>query len=266
MVQKVKKEDVLVGAACGPFDSARALALERAGADIIVIDCAHGHNAKVLKSARDIKKKLHRAKLVVGNIATASAAQEVCTFADAVKVGVGPGSICTTRVVSGVGVPQLSAIMAVAKVAKRYKIPVIADGGMRTSGDIAKALAAGASAVMLGNLFAGTTEAPGKLVVRDGRKFKYYRGMGSEPVLATARAADRYLTKGRERIPEGIESYVSYAGSVKKIVSELVAGVRIAMGYVGARTLSEFEQKAHFVCITPASHIESRPHSVFSVQ
>src|SRR3989344_2983311 len=176
MVSEVKKAGVPAAAACGPFAAERADALEKAGCDVIVIDCAHGHNLNVVESAKKIKKNLKHAKMIFGNIATAEAAKDACTFADAIKVGIGPGSICTTRIISGVGVPQLSAILEVVSVASKKGVPVIADGGIRTSGDIAKALAAGASAVMLGNLLAGTDETPGAIVEKGGMKFKEYRG------------------------------------------------------------------------------------------
>ncbi|MDE1925441.1 MAG: IMP dehydrogenase [Patescibacteria group bacterium] len=262
MVKKVKKAGVLVGAACGPFDAARAELLEESGVDVLVVDCAHGHNAKVIKSAKAIKHRLKRAKMIVGNIATAEAARDLVSFADAIKVGVGPGSICTTRIVSGVGVPQLSAILDVAKVANKFKIPVIADGGIRTSGDIAKAIAAGASAVMIGNLFAGTDEAPGKVIIRDNKKFKSYRGMGSRSVLRERHSSDRYLIEGRKAIPEGVEGLVSYCGPITEIISELISGVQVAMGYVGARTICEFHERAEFIFITSASIRESLPHSL----
>lgn len=265
MVREVKKKKMNIGAACGPFDETRALALENAGTNIIVIDCAHGHNQKVLASARSIKKKLRGAKLIVGNIATAEAARDICSFADGVKVGIGPGSICTTRIVSGVGVPQLSAIIAVSSVARRRDIPVIADGGIRQSGDIAKALAAGANAVMLGNLFAGVDEAPGEIVMRGGKKFKYYRAMGSEEVLHERMSSDRYLVEGRKPVAEGVVGYVPYRGSLEEQVATLVSGVQVACGYVGARNIQEFQRKANFVRITPASYIESKPHSLISV-
>jgi IMP dehydrogenase len=215
----------------------------------------------VLKSARDIKKKLGL-QMIMGNIATAAAARDACSFADAVKVGVGPGSICTTRVISGVGVPQLTAILEVASVAKRFKVPVIADGGMRTSGDIAKAFAAGASSVMLGNLLAGTDAAPGKMVTRSGRQFKHYRGMGSKEVLEENTSSDRYLVQGRKAVAEGVAGYVPYRGLLADVVGELISGVQVSMGYVGARTIEEFRQKADFIKISPASYAESKPHSI----
>lgn len=261
MVKESKAAGVLVAAACGPFDIERALALEHAGADAIGIDCAHGHNTKVLSSARAIKKKLKKAKLIFGNIATAEAAR-AASFADALKVGIGPGSICTTRLVSGVGVPQITAIMEVVSVARRKKIPVIADGGIRTSGDIAKALAAGASAVMLGSMFAGCLETPGAVLVQNGATFKEYRGMGSRAVIASASAEGRYLTKGRTPVAEGVEALVLCKSSVADIAAELVSGVQVAMGYLGAKNISELQRKARFMKITAASAAEGKPHSL----
>ena len=266
MVKEAKEAGVKVAAACGPFAVDRALALDAAGADAIVIDCAHGHNMNVLVSAKKIKGQLKHAKMIFGNIATAEAAKEACTFADAVKVGVGPGSICTTRVVSGVGVPQLSAIMDVASVALKKKVPVIADGGIRSSGDIAKALAAGASAVMCGNMFAGTEEAPGEIVERDGHKFKEYRGMGSKAVIDSASGKERYFTHGRKAVPEGVEAIVHYKGHVGDIVSTIASGLQVAFGYVGARTIAEFQKNAHFIHITHASIAEGKPHSLVSFE
>ncbi len=265
MVREAKAAGVPVAAACGPFHLERAKALDDAGCDAIVVDCAHGHNLKVIESAKKIKKSLKHAKLIFGNIATAEAAKAVCGFADAIKVGVGPGSICTTRIVSGVGVPQLSAILEVAAVAAKKKIPVIADGGIRTSGDIAKALAAGASAVMLGNLFAGTEEAPGAIVEQGGKRFKEYRGMGSQAVIGSVSGSERYLTGGRKAVPEGVEALVRCKGSVADIVATLASGVQVGMGYVGARTLSEFSKKARFIRITHASIVESKPHSLAEI-
>lgn len=266
MVREVKKSGVKVAAACGPFATDRAQALDEAGCDALVIDCAHGHNLNVVASAKKIKKSLKHAKLIFGNIATAEAAKEACSFADAVKVGVGPGSICTTRLISGVGVPQLSAIIDVVSVASKKKIPVIADGGMRSSGDIAKALAAGASAVMLGNLFAGTDETPGKVVEKDGDKYKEYRGMGSRSVIESASGRERYFTHGRKAVPEGVEALVLYKGPVSELVAELISGVQVGMGYVGAKTLAEFSKKAQFIRITHASIAEGKPHSLSHIQ
>jgi len=275
MVQEVKRAGVLVAAACGPFHAERAEALDKAGCDAIVIDCAHGHNLKVIASAKEIKKKLTHAKLIFGNIATAEAATEAASFADAVKVGVGPGSICTTRLVSGVGVPQLSAIADVASVARKYTVPVIADGGIRTSGDIAKALAAGASAVMCGNLFAGTDEAPGEIVEKEMKsaqgesalgRYKEYRGMGSAAVIKSASGAERYFTHGRKAVPEGVEAIVPYKGPVADVVATLASGLQVAFGYAGARDLPDFQKKAQFIRITHASIAEGKPHSLAEIQ
>ena len=266
MVREVKKAGVAVAAACGPFAADRAKALDEAGCDFIVIDCAHGHNLNVVESAKKIKKSLKRAKMIFGNIATAEAAKDACTFADAIKVGVGPGSICTTRIISGVGVPQLSAILEVVSVASKRKVPVIADGGMRTSGDIAKALAAGASAVMLGNLLAGTEETPGKIVEKNGEKFKEYRGMGSASVIKSAAGQERYFTHGRKAVPEGVEALVPYKGPVSDVVATLISGIQVGMGYAGAKTLPEFSKKAQFIRITHASIAEGKPHSLSHIE
>lgn len=265
MVKNAKRVGVRVAAACGPFDTERAVALHKSGVDALVIDCAHGHNAKVIASARQLKKKLGSLPFIVGNIATAEAVRDLKGVADMVKVGVGPGSICTTRIVSGVGVPQLSAIVEVATEARRLGMKVIADGGMRTSGDIAKALAAGANAVMLGNLFAGTKEAPGKLVTKNGKKFKQYRGMGSQSVLDEKNSSDRYLVEGRKAVPEGVEGLVPYKGLVKDAVASLVSGIQVSMGYVGAKNIVEFQQKSKFIRISAASMQESRPHTLTSI-
>jgi len=265
MVREAKAAGVKVAAACGPFAADRAKALDEAGVDAIVIDCAHGHNLNVVDSAKKIKKSLKHAKMIFGNIATAEAANAVCAFADAVKVGVGPGSICTTRLISGVGVPQLSAVLEVVAVANKKKVPVIADGGIRTSGDIAKALAAGASAVMLGNLFAGSDEAPGNVVEKDGKKFKEYRGMGSQAVISSASGKERYFTHGRKAVPEGVEAYVPYKGPVGEIVASLASGVQVGMGYVGAKTIPEFYKKAKFIRITHAAIAEGKPHSLAGI-
>jgi IMP dehydrogenase len=271
MVEKVKAAGMPVAAACGPFDAERARALSQAGADAIVIDCAHGHNLKVLKSAAAIKKTLvaqkSGTKLIIGNIATAEAARDIIRIVnpDAIKVGVGPGSICTTRIVSGVGVPQLSAVQDVVFAARRTKTPVIADGGMRFSGDVAKALAAGASAVMLGNMLAGTLESPGERIEKDGITYKSYRGMGSMAVLKERQSSDRYLQKNLYPVAEGVEGLVKVTGSVEETVGEILSGVKIAMGYVGAKDIPTFQRRAKFVFVTQASLSESTPHSLASL-
>jgi len=265
IVTHVKEAGALVAAACGPFAADRAAALDAAGVDVIVIDCAHGHNLNVIESAKKIKKSLKRAKMIFGNIATAEAAKAACSFADALKVGVGPGSICTTRLISGVGVPQLSAVLDVVSVASKKNIPVIADGGMRTSGDIAKALAAGASAVMLGNIFAGTDEAPGAIVEKGGKKYKEYRGMGSKAVIESAAGKERYFTHGRKAVPEGVEALVPYKGPLAETIATLASGLQVGMGYVGARDLKEFPKKARFIRITNAAILEGKPHSLSDI-
>lgn len=261
MVKRAKEAAATLAAACGPFDHTRAAALAEAGVDLISIDCAHGHNSKVIAAAAEIKAAT-KLPLVVGNIASADAVKDLVGIADVVKVGIGPGSICTTRIVSGVGVPQLSAILEVASAAHERGISVIADGGVRTSGDAAKAFAAGADAVMLGNLLAGTDEAPGAVVEQNGTRIKSYRGMGSREVMEGGRVADRYFTKGRKAVPEGVDGYVAYRGSVADVIAELTSGVQVAFGYVGARTLTEFHERARFVRVTPATHGENGPHSL----
>lgn len=265
MVKKAKAGGATVGAACSPFDEARAIALKEAGADVIAIDSAHGHNQNVITGAKKIKKLIGATPLLVGNIATADAAKELVQFADGIKVGIGPGSICTTRIVSGVGVPQLSALLDVIQVAKKAGVPVIADGGMRNSGDIAKALGAGASAVMLGNLLAGTDEAPGEVIEVEGKKFKEYRGMGSKAVLMKGQSNDRYLGKSKLIVPEGVSALVEYKGPVEEVVARLVGGIQVSMGYVGARNLKEFEKKVEFIMVTGRSVKENNPHSLAKV-
>lgn len=253
---------VLVGAAVGAVDPKRAYALDKAGADVIVVDTAHAHVLAVIKAARQIKKKI-KAELIVGNIATREAAAAFLPFVDALKVGIGPGSICTTRIVAGVGVPQLSAILNVAQVTRKKNVPVIADGGIRYSGDIIKALAAGASSVMLGSLIAGTKEAPGKIVKIQGQVYKSYRGMGSLGALQEGQAADRYFQKNNPRfVPEGIEGLVAYKGSLKEIIEQLTGGLRSGMGYLGARTIEDLPKRARFIKITNAGLKESHPHDV----
>lgn len=254
---------LIVAAAVSPFDIKRALALDKAGADVIVIDTAHAHNLKAIKAMKEIKNKVE-AELIVGNIANPKAVDDL-TFADAVKVGIGPGSICTTRIVAGVGVPQITAISMVADKAVEYGIRVIADGGIRYSGDIVKAIAAGADAVMLGNLLAGTKEAPGREVTINGRKYKQYRGMGSLGAMMKG-GAERYYQKGhmktRKFVPEGIEGVVPYKGKVSEVLYQLVGGLRAGMGYVGAKNIKELKEKSEFVIITHAGVRESHPHDI----
>lgn len=256
-----------VGAAIGVgkgWEARLDLLIERE-VDAVVIDTAHAHSKAVLDVAREIVRNYpgRTFDLVVGNVGTSDAAKDLIEIGvDAIKVGVGPGSICTTRVIAGVGVPQLSAIMEVAKVAGKEKVPVIADGGIRYSGDIVKALAGGANSVMLGNLFAGTDEAPGEMTILGGRRFKTYRGMGSLGALSGG-GSDRYFQEGSVKfVPEGIEGIVPYRGSVHEVIFQLVGGVRSGMGYVGARDLEDLRLKARFIRITQAGVRESHPHNI----
>ncbi|MDI6639450.1 MAG: IMP dehydrogenase [Methanocellales archaeon] len=260
MASRDENDRLIVAAAVGPFDVERAVALDKAGANVLMIDCAHAHNMNVVDSARMIKKKV-KADVVVGNIATAEAAEELVDFVDGIKVGVGPGSICITRVVAGVGVPQLTAIAEVADVASKHDIPVIADGGIRYSGDIAKAIAIGADVVMLGNLLAGTDEAPGRTITIKGRRYKQYRGMGSLGVMSGGECVDRYLGKTKF-VPEGVEGAIPYSGTVGDTLYQLVGGLRSSMGYVGAQSIEELHKKARFIRITPSGYYESHPHDV----
>ncbi|MBI4050571.1 MAG: IMP dehydrogenase [Candidatus Doudnabacteria bacterium] len=263
MLKKVKKAGVLAGAAIGGTDLERAKALDKAGADIIVIDTAHAHVKAIIQAVLKIKKSI-KAQLVVGNIATREAARAFAPFADALKVGIGPGSICTTRVVAGVGVPQLTAIIDVVSVAKKYKVPVIADGGIKYSGDAVKALAAGASSVMLGSMLSGTKEAPGKIVKVKGELYKEYRGMGSLGVMRLNVSTDRYFQKGAKTfVPEGVEALVKYKGPLKEVIEQITGGLRSGMGYLGARTIADIPKRAKFIRITNAGLRESHPHSVF---
>jgi IMP dehydrogenase len=258
-----------VGAAIGVGKEAirRAEALLRAGCDVLVIDTAHGHSKNVIETLRELKESFPGVQVIAGNIATGEACEDLIKAGcDAVKVGVGPGSICTTRVIAGVGVPQITAIMEVAKVAKRYGIPVIADGGIKYSGDITKALAAGADSVMIGNLFAGTDETPGEIVLYQGRTYKVYRGMGSIEALKAGRARDRYCMAEIEEeskiVPEGIEGRVPYRGSLSMVIHQLVGGLRAGMGYVGCKTIRELQDNARFLRITAAGLRESHVHDV----
>ncbi|HVJ70449.1 MAG TPA: IMP dehydrogenase [Sphingomicrobium sp.] len=245
---------------------ARSEALIDAGVDCIVIDTAHGHNEEVGKAVERVKGLSNSVQVVAGNVATADAAKALADAgADAIKVGIGPGSICTTRIVAGVGVPQLSAIMSAAGAAREKNVPVIADGGIRTSGDIAKALAAGASTVMVGSLLAGTEEAPGETFLYQGRAYKAYRGMGSVGAMARG-SADRYFQQDikdqLKLVPEGIEGQVPYKGPVRDVIHQLVGGVKAAMGYTGSTTIEELQQRARFVRITNAGLSESHVHDV----
>lgn len=273
MVKEVVQAGVQVGAAVGPLDVARAVALSEAGANVIFIDCAHAHAPGIIAAAKEMKKKI-KAQLVVGNIVTKEAVKDFASIADALKVGIGPGSICTTRIVSGVGVPQLTAVMDVVSAAKKYGIPVIADGGIRYSGDIVKALAAGAESVMLGSLFAGAEEAPGEVTTIDGVKYKSYRGMGSKEALNRRYAEDRYTASNNQlpisniqkikehKIAEGVAGKVPFRGTVSDIVEQLVGGIKSGMGYIGAKTIEEIPKQARFIQITNAGLKESHPHSL----
>ena len=254
-----------VAAAVGPFDHDRAMALVEAGADALVVDCAHGHNLAVVKAVGEIKGSVG-VDVVAGNIATVMAAEALVGTVDGIKVGIGPGSICTTRIVAGVGVPQISAIAAVADVAGPADVPVCADGGVRFSGDIAKAIAAGADSVMLGSLFAGTDESPGRIVAIKGRRYKQYRGMGSLGVMTSGQSSDRYFQKkeiGRTKfVPEGVEGATPYIGRVSDAIYQLVGGLRSAMGYTGSATIADLQRDGRFVRITAAGVGESHPHNI----
>ena len=257
-----------VGAASSVGDSGheRSMALIEAGVDVVVVDTAHGHSVQVAEAVRRIKRESNRVQVAAGNVATYDAARALIDAgADSIKVGIGPGSICTTRMVAGVGVPQLTAIMDAVRAAEDAGVPVIADGGIKYSGDLAKALAAGASAAMLGSMFAGTDEAPGEVFLYQGRSYKAYRGMGSVGAMALG-SADRYFQKEvsdtLKLVPEGIEGQVPYKGAIGQILHQLVGGLRAAMGYVGAPDLEAFRNNARFVRITGAGLRESHVHDV----
>ncbi|MEO8410952.1 MAG: IMP dehydrogenase, partial [Propionivibrio sp.] len=259
---------LMVGAAIGVGEGTeeRAAALVEAGVDVIVVDTAHGHSAGVLDRVAWVKKHFPQVEVIGGNIATADAARALIDHgADGVKVGIGPGSICTTRIVAGVGVPQISAIQMVSEALQGTGVPLIADGGIRYSGDICKAIAAGADAVMLGGLFAGTEEAPGEIELFQGRSYKSYRGMGSIGAMA-AGAADRYFQDSAANVdklvPEGIEGRVPYKGSVLAVIHQLMGGLRSSMGYLGCATIAEMHERAAFVEITSAGVRESHVHDV----
>jgi IMP dehydrogenase len=258
-----------VGAAVGvgPGELDRVPALLRAGVDVLVVDTAHGHSVAVLDTVRTIKRRHPEAQVVAGNIATAEAAQDLIQAgADAIKVGIGPGSICTTRVVAGAGVPQITAVMECARVAGRLNVPVISDGGIKNSGDITKAVAAGAHSVMLGGLFAGTEESPGETVLFQGRTYKVYRGMGSLGAMESRAGRERYFQDPEadpdKLVPEGIEGRVPYKGALSALVYQLVGGLRSGMGYCGCGSIEELRAKATFVRITNAGLRESHVHDV----
>lgn len=258
---------LLVGAASTVGDSGyeRSMALVEAGVDVVVIDTAHGHNADVAKAVERIKRETNRVQIVAGNIATYDAAKALIDAgADGVKVGIGPGSICTTRIVAGVGVPQLTAIADAVRAASAADVPVIADGGIKYSGDLAKALAMGASVAMMGSVFAGVDEAPGEVFLYQGRSYKSYRGMGSLGAMGQG-SADRYFQKdvsALKLVPEGIEGQVPYKGPIAPILHQMVGGLRAAMGYVGGANLVEFRERARFIRITGAGLRESHVHDV----
>ena len=238
-------------------------ALVNAHVDVIVVDSAHGHSANILKAVRQIKEKYPDLQIIAGNVATGAATKALIEAgADAVKVGIGPGSICTTRVVAGIGVPQITAVMDCYEVAKEYNIPIIADGGIKYSGDMTKALAAGASVCMMGSMFAGCDEAPGAFELYQGRKYKVYRGMGSLAAMENG-SKDRYFQQDAKKlVPEGVEGRVAYKGSVEDIVFQLIGGIRAGMGYCGAPTIKDLIETSSFVKISAASLKESHPHDI----
>jgi IMP dehydrogenase len=256
---------LLVGAAVGvghdTFD--RVQALIKAGVDVLVVDTAHGHNQDVIDMVADIKQHFPNTELIAGNVATGEATEALIKAgADAVKVGIGAGSICTTRVVAGIGVPQITAVVDCVEVARKYGIPIISDGGVKHSGDIAKAIASGADVVMLGNLLAGTEESPGEVVILQGRSYKVYRGMGSVDAMQQG-SSDRYFQEGAAKlVPEGIEGRVPYKGYVSETIFQLVGGLKAGMGYCGVGNLADMKTRTKFVRITNAGLIESHPHDI----
>jgi len=259
---------LLVGAASTVGDAGyeRSMALVDAGVDVVVIDTAHGHSIQVAQAVERIKRETNRVQIVAGNVATYDGARALIDAgADAVKVGIGPGSICTTRIVAGVGVPQLTAIMDAVRAGREAGVPVIADGGIKYSGDLAKAIAAGASSAMMGSMFAGTEEAPGEVFLYQGRSYKTYRGMGSVGAMAQG-SADRYFQKevsdSLKLVPEGIEGQTAFKGPIAPVIHQMVGGLRAAMGYVGAATVPDFQTRAKFVRITGAGLRESHVHDV----
>ncbi|MGF7059543.1 IMP dehydrogenase [Brassicibacter mesophilus] len=262
---KDKSGRLLAGAAVGITGDVldRVKALVNSKVDVIVVDTAHGHSKGVIEAVKKIKTEFPDVQLIAGNVATAEATEDLINAGvDAVKVGIGPGSICTTRVVAGVGVPQITAIYNCAEAAKKHGIPVIGDGGIKYSGDIVKAIAAGADVVMMGSMFAGTEESPGEMELYEGRRFKVYRGMGSLGAMA-AGSKDRYFQEDNKKfVPEGVEGRVAYRGPLKDIVYQLVGGLKAGMGYCGAATIQDLKEKGQFTRITNAGLIESHPHDI----
>ncbi len=272
-IKKVKSKNLKVGAAVGAGvdEIIRAEAILKEGVDLIVVDTAHGHTKKVAEIIKKIKrKKKNSTSICAGNIATPEAAKFLINLGvDIIKVGIGPGSICTTRLVAGIGVPQLSAIMNVKSGVKNKKVKIISDGGIKFSGDIAKALSAGADAVMIGSLFAGTVESPGKLIKKKGKLYKNFRGMGSVGAMNKG-SADRYFQKKQKDkskyVPEGVEGLIKFKGSVNKVIFKLVGGLKSSMGYLGAKTIIKLRKKPHFVKITKAGFYESMVHNIDEVK
>ena len=272
-IKKVKKQKLLIGAAvgAGPNEFKRAEAIVKEGVDLIVVDTAHGHTKKVGEIIKFIKKlKNKKIALCAGNIATPEAAKFLIKLGvDIIKVGIGPGSICTTRLVAGIGVPQLSAILSVRKGLKNKNIKVISDGGIKYSGDLAKAFAAGADAVMIGSLFAGTDEAPGKLIKKNGKLFKSFRGMGSVGAMNKG-SADRYFQKKQKNlskyVPEGVEGLVKFKGNINSIIYKLIGGLKSSMGYLGSKKIINLRNKPNFVKITKAGFYESMVHNVDEIK
>jgi len=256
---------LLVGAAVGIAHDTleRVECLKKAGADVIVVDTAHGHSLSVIRMVATIKKQFPDIELIAGNVATAEATEELIKVGvDAIKVGIGPGSICTTRVVAGIGVPQITAVFDCAQVAKKHNVPIIADGGIKYSGDIAKAIAAGADTVMLGNLLAGTDESPGETQIYQGRSYKVYRGMGSLGAMVQG-SSDRYFQEDAHKlVPEGIEGRIPYKGYVSETIFQLIGGLKAGMGYCGVKDIEEMQSKTSFIRITNAGLIESHPHDI----
>ena len=271
-VKKTKSKKCLVGAAIGVSseDLERAIELSAANVDLIIIDTAHGHTKKVQQMINKVKNKIKKTLLCAGNIATGKAAKFLAdNGVDIVKVGIGPGSICTTRLVAGVGVPQISAVIDVKKSLKNYKTKIISDGGIKFSGDLAKAIAAGADGVMIGSLFSGTLESPGKIFKKKGKLFKNFRGMGSVGAMSVG-SSDRYYQKKfkdiSKYVPEGVEGIVKFKGPVEQIIYNLIGGLKSSMGYLGARNIHELQTKGEFVKITKAGFYESMVHNVDEIK